>query len=138
MLLKIELSKGPIFLLFSGIVVVWISTCPLYCFIGCTVAVYILSYILLIAGHDMGNRQFRIDVNGTDMKERKLYKQLFRIQQEDDSLNAKEKQKDRQFDWNLSLASWGHSIILGLIWIAWSVSYWNWNDLNRTVLNFDL
>ena len=46
----------------------------------------------------MGNRQFRIDVNGTDMKERKLYKQLFRIQQEDNTLNAKEKQKDRQFD----------------------------------------
>lgn len=51
-----------------------------------------------IEGHDMGNREFRIDVNGTDMKEKKLYKQLFRIHEEEEISDEKNKKKNRQFD----------------------------------------
>ena len=44
----------------------------------------------------MGNREFRIEVDGTNMKEKKLYTQLFKIHQHAEP--EEEKKKARQFD----------------------------------------
>lgn len=52
--------------------------------------------ITQVEGHDMGNREFRIEVDGTNMKEKKLYTQLFRIHQHAEP--EEEKKKARQFD----------------------------------------
>ena len=49
-----------------------------------------------LTGHDMGNREFRIEVDGTNMKEKKLYTQLFRIHQHAEP--EEEKKKARRFD----------------------------------------
>ena len=46
----------------------------------------------------MGNREFKVDVNGVNMKEKKLYKQLFRIRQDEVDEKVEKKQKNRQFD----------------------------------------
>ena len=56
------------------------------------------TYTILLAGSEMGNREFRIDVNGVNMKEKKLYKQLFQLRQEEVDENNEKKQKNRQFD----------------------------------------
>ncbi|KAL5266782.1 hypothetical protein ACHWQZ_G003984 [Mnemiopsis leidyi] len=51
-----------------------------------------------VEGSDMGNREFKVDVNGVNMKEKKLYKQLFRIRQDEVDEKVEKKQKNRQFD----------------------------------------
>ena len=56
------------------------------------------TYTISLAGSEMGNREFRIDVNGVNMKEKKLYKQLFQLRQEEVDENYEKKQKNRQFD----------------------------------------